>query len=218
MCRGGVGLLEGVVATGRDVEGAGAPSDRHGVCHRRLLSQAVARSDGAVDTLRLKDEVEVAGPVDITGWGRKIQPKHTSWTRERVPGEWRQGLSPACGGADARRGRIAVLEPAAVLVGVVNGELQRARIAGPGDVDMKTDAHDRERLGQALVIDQDAVWAAAAAAAAGADIGDLVPGRLIRVPTVDSGTADVSERDNPAAVSRRFGGWRDSVLVVRRKC
>lgn len=198
------------MSTGRDIEGAGAPPDRHGVYHRRLLSQPAARSDGAVDTLRLEDEVEVAGPVDVTVWGRKIQPKHACWTREGVPGEWRQGLSPACGGA-ARRARVG-MKPAAVRVAVVNGELQRARIAGPSDVDLKTDAHDRERLRQARVIYQDAVWAAAGAAP-----GDQVPGRPIRVPTVDCGTADVSERDNPASGSRRFGGRRDRVSVVRRK-
>ena len=207
----------GVAATGRDVEGAGAPSDRHGVRRRRLLSQAVARSDGAVDTLRLKDEAEVAGPVDVTGWGRKIQPKHASWTCEGVPGEWRQGLAPAGGGETARRARDG-MEPAALLVGVVNGELQRARIAGPRDVDMKTDAHDRDRLGQDFVIEQDAVRAAATTTTgAGADIGNHVPGRPIRMPTVDSRTADVSERDNSAGGLRRFGGWRDGVLVVRRK-
>jgi hypothetical protein len=184
------------------------------VCRRRLPGQAVARSDGAVDTLRLKDEGEVAGPLDITGWGRNIQPEHASWTREGGPGKWqrREGLSPAGGGADARRGCIGAFEPAAVLVGVVNGELQRACSAGPRDVAMKTDAHDRERLRQDLVIDQDAVRAAA-----GAGIGDQVPGRPIRVRAVDSRTADVPERDKRAAVSRRFGGLRNAARVVRRK-
>ena len=218
MCRDGLGLLVGVVATEGDVERAGAPLHHHGVCRRRLLSQAVARSDGAVDTLRLKDEGEVADPVDVTGRVRNIQPKHASWTEKDlllingVPGDWRQGLSPACRGADARRDREAP-EPAALLVGVVNDELQRARITGPGDVDMKTDAHERERPGQARVIDQDAVWAAVVGAAP----GDQVPSRPIRVPAVDSGTADVSQRDNPAGGFRRFGGLRDSALVVRRK-
>jgi len=178
------------------------------VRHRRLLSQAVARSDGTVDTRRLKDEAEVADPVDVTGWVRKIQPQHASWTRDGGPGMWlwRQGLSPACGGADARIGHI-VAEPAAVLVGVVSDKPQRTRIAGHRGVDLKTDAYDREPLGQDVVIDQDAVRAAAATTGAGADIGDLVPGLSIRVLTVDSGAADVSERDRPAAGSRRFAGW-----------
>lgn len=167
----------------------------------RLLSQQVAGSDGAVDTLRLKDEAEVADPVDVTGWARKIQPEHASWARDGGPGMWlwRQGLSPACGGADARIDHIAA-EPAAVLVSVVSGEPQRARIAGPRDVDLKTDAYDREPLGQDVVIDQNAVRAAAAASTgAGADIGDLVPSLPIRVRTVDSGAAEVSERDRATA-------------------
>src|SRR5262245_58064092 len=154
----------------------------------------------------------MAGPVDVTVWRRKIQPKHAPWTQVGVAraGEWQQRLSPACGGETRR---VCVMDPAAVRVGVVNGELQRARIAGPGDVDMKTDAHDRERLGQAPVKDQDAVWAAAEAAP-----GDHVPGRHVRVLTVDSGTADVSQRDNVVVGRwRRFGGWRDGAWVVRRK-
>jgi len=178
------------------------------VCRGRLLSQVVARSDGAVDTLRLKDEGEVAGPVDITGRVRNIQPEHAAWTREGVPGQWRQGPSPACGGAEAQKGRGGV-DPAAVLFSVVIAEQQRARIDGPGEVDLKTDAHYRDRLGQDLVKDQDAVWADAR--------GDLVPGRRIRVQAVECGTADVSERGSPAAGLRGFGGWLDSAWVVRRK-
>lgn len=174
----------------------------------RLPSQVAAWSDGAVGTLRLKDEGEVTGPVDNTGRERKIQPEHASRAREGVAGEWRQDLSRAYGGADARGTRVGI-EPAAVLVGVVIDERQRAHNVGSGGVGLKTDAYDRDVLGQDLVIDQDAVWADAR--------GDHVPGRPIRVSTVDSRTADVSERDNSVGGSRRFGGWRDGVLVVRRK-